>query len=78
MPENYRPITILSCLGKLFTLVINNRLKKFAETYDVIDSCQAGFRENYSTSDNLFIIKSLVDIAQANKTKLYCCFIDFK
>ena len=27
MPENYRPITILSCLGKLFTLVINNRLK---------------------------------------------------
>ena len=26
-PENYRPITILSCLGKLFTLILNNRLK---------------------------------------------------
>ena len=28
----------------------------------------------------MFIIhvKSLVDIARANKTKLYCCFVDFK
>ena len=25
-PENYRPITILSCLGKLFTAVLNERL----------------------------------------------------
>ena len=77
-PENYRPITILSCLGKLFTLIINNRLKTFTENSQVIDSYQAGFRENYSTADNLFIIKSLIDIARSNKTKLFCCFVDFK
>ena len=77
-PENYRPITILSCLGKLFTLIINNRLKTFTENFQVIDSYQAGFRENYSTADNLFIIKSLIDIARSNKAKLFCCFIDFK
>ena len=29
-PENYRPITLSSCLGKLFTTIINNRLNKFA------------------------------------------------
>lgn len=78
MPENYRPITILSCLGKLFTLIINNRLKIFAEKYNVIEENQAGFRKNHSTSDNLFIIKSLIDIAKANKNKLFCCCIDFK
>ena len=30
-PSNYRPITLLSCMGKLFTSVINNRLQSFAE-----------------------------------------------
>ena len=77
-PENYRPINILSCLGKLFTLTVINRLKTFTENVQAIDSYQAVFRESYSTADNLFIIKSLIDIARSNKAKLFCCFIDFK
>ena len=30
-PGNYRPITILSCLGKLFTAILNTRITKFLE-----------------------------------------------
>ena len=55
-PENYRPITLLSCLGKLFTRIMNNRLIKYADEYDVINDCQAGFRKGFSTAHNLFII----------------------
>ena len=78
LPENYRPITLLSCFGKLFTSIINNRLQKYAERYNIINWTQAGFRKGYSTSDNLFLIKSLIDILQSQKKKLYCCFIGFK
>ena len=78
LPENYRPITILSCLGKLFTSIINNRLKRYAEEKDLIDNCQAGFRKNHSTTDNIFIINSLIDIVKSSKKKLHCCFFDFK
>ena len=80
LPENYRPITILSCIGKLFTAIINKRLNKLSDESELIEPCQAGFRKQHSTSDNIFIIKSLIDILKSdtNKNKILCCFVDFK
>ena len=77
-PENYRPISLLSCLGKLFTTIINNRLSKYAETFNVLSDCQAGFRKGYSTTDNLFIINSLIEIFKSKREKLFLAFVDFK
>ena len=42
-PENYRPITLFSCLGKLFTAIINNRLNDFATERNLITDSQTGF-----------------------------------
>ena len=76
--ENYRGITLLSVLGKLFTSVLNIRLTEWAEKYKVYIESQAGFRSSYSTIDNIFVLKSVVDEFIANKKKLYACFIDFR
>ena len=78
LPENYRPITLLSCFGKLFTSILNDRINKYLEDNSIINSCQAGFRKGYATTDNLFILQSLIEIARVNKNKLFCAFIDFK
>jgi predicted peroxiredoxin len=77
-PENYRPITLLSCLGKMFTAILNNRLTKYTDNNGIIKNCQSGFRKDYSTTDNLFILQSLIEILRVKKKKLFCAFIDFK
>ena len=76
-PENYRPITILSCFSKLFTSVLNNRLTTFIDTYEILQENQAGFRKAYSTTDHIFTLNSLLELFKSYKKKLYCAFIDF-
>ena len=77
-PENYRPITILSCFSKLFTSVLNARLTKFVEVNDILEENQAGFRKGYSNSDQIFSLHALIEILKARKMKLFCAFIDFR
>ena len=61
-PENYRGISILSCFGKFFTSVLNNRLTEFKTISKAINENQAGFRKNYSTIDHLFVLKNVIDL----------------
>ncbi len=55
-PKNYRPITLLSALGKTFERFVNNELTKSIEAKNIIPESQAGFRANRSTHDQLFKI----------------------
>ena len=55
--DNYRPITLLSCIGKLFTAVLNERLTTYLDEFGLLDENQAGFRRNYSTSYHNFSLK---------------------
>ena len=77
-PSNYRGITLVSCFGKLFTVIINERLKKWALQNETISDAQFGFKADYSTVDAIFIIQSLINKAINKKKKLYACFIDLK
>ena len=77
-PNNYRGITISSCLGKLFTMLINNRLQAFIEKNNILSKYQIGFRKNKRTSDHIFVLKCIIEEAKANKQPIYGCFVDFK
>ena len=78
LADNYRGITILSCFGKLFTSVINNRLSKYVNEYDIIGSEQAGFRKGFSTLDHILTLKLLIDFYLGQRKRLYCAFIDYR
>ena len=58
LPEIYRGITLVSCLAKLLTSVINQRLCKWAEANDKLSDAQFGFRKNRSTVDAIYLTKS--------------------
>ena len=76
--ENYRGITLLSVIGKLFTNILNTRLNDWAENYHVYVEAQAGFRKGMGTMDNIFVMHSLISHCINTNKKLYSAFIDFK
>ena len=77
LPENYRPITLLSCMGKLFTAILNERLTLFLDENRILLENQAGFRKHYSTSDHIFVLHSLFELLKKQKKKLFCAVVDF-
>lgn len=77
-PNNYRGITLLSCVGKLFTVGMNCRITKFLDQGAIIGEEQAGFREGYSPSDHIFVLNEVINLYLQSKKKLYCCFIDYQ
>ena len=77
-PGNYRGITLLSCLGKVFTSCINERLACYVEEEGILNEEQAGFRPGYCTADHIFTLHTLLDMYLNKRKRLYCAFIDFK
>ena len=58
-PNNYRGITVMSCLSKLFTAILNTRLTNYLEKHTLIAPNLSGFRKNFGTRYNLFVVDSL-------------------
>ena len=66
-PDNYMGITILSCMGKLFTSFLNNKLNTYLTNYSGLGEEQAGCRKNYGTCDHIFNLKCLIDLYLCRK-----------
>ena len=49
LPDNYRPISLLSCFDKLFEKIIYHRLISFIEKHKILYINQYGFRKKHST-----------------------------
>ena len=77
-PDNYRGISLLSCVSKLYTSVINSSLTQWAEDNDVLSEAQAGFRKDYSTVDHIFTLHAMVSKHLKKNKKLYVAFVDFR
>ena len=76
--NNYRGITLLSCLSKLITTILNNRITKFCEDHSVISDAQFGFKKGLSRSDAIFTLLNIVQNFLNENKRLYCAFVHLK
>jgi hypothetical protein len=77
-PSNYRGITVSSCLGKVFTNILNQRMSSFLEKNEIISPSQIGFQKGHRTTDHIFVLRSIIDIAKHKSKTLYACFVDIR
>ena len=64
LPENYRPISLLDCFGKILERLIYKQMLSFISKHAILFIYQYGFREGYSTT------LALIDIIDTIKRKL--------
>lgn len=74
--ESYRPISLSSCIGKIFENMIKNRLEIYAESRLLIPPDQFGFRKGCSTVDSLVAFGGDINQAFLNNNYLVSTFLD--
>ena len=73
---NYRGISLVAHAGKILLKIIARRLSEYCERVGILPEEQSGFRPNRSTTDMMFVIRRLQELARKKRIPLYVCFID--
>ncbi len=75
--SNYRPISLLSNINKIFEKLVYSRLYSFLELHNCIYELQFGFRARHSTQHALASLTELVRLARDEGSFTCGIFLDF-
>ncbi len=75
-PNNYRPISKLPVLAKVFESLINDQLKKKLSTNNILQDYQSGFRMGHSTITAATLVSNDIITALDSKKSCVALFID--
>jgi hypothetical protein len=76
-PTNYRPITLLQNIYKIYSQIITNRLAQYSNKY-VLHITQSGFRKGKSIIDSTRAYKDIIEDSLINNKELHACYIDLQ
>ena len=74
LPLNYRGISLLSVVTKIYSSILNKRLVTYLDDNDLLVDEQNGFRSERSCIDHVFTLNSVVK----NRNSTFVTFIDLK
>ena len=74
--KNYRPISLLSCLGKLFERLLAGRISQYLESNGLFNKNQSGYRRGKMSQDHLLrlVEESHEGFREGKETA--CLFLD--
>ena len=73
---NYRPISLISPLSKVFEKLLYIRLTKFFSKNDIITKQQFGFRQGYSTEMAITVLHNMILKNKDEGCSSRCVFLD--
>ena len=74
--KNFRPISLLSCIGKLLERILANRLSKYMEEKNLFSHSQSGFRRHHMTTEQLLRLSEESHRAFKKKQTVAAIFLD--
>ena len=74
--SNYRPISVLSCINKIFEKLLAKRIYSFLEKQKILYEFQYGFRTGHSTTHALIEITDRIKLAINNNELMCGIFLD--
>ncbi|CAM9773620.1 unnamed protein product, partial [Heterosigma akashiwo] len=78
-PNNYRGISLLSCLGKLFCAILNEYIYTRVESAGLLTDFQGGFRRKRGCREQGFLLLcSLISAKRKRGRYAHCAFVDFR
>jgi hypothetical protein len=78
-PNNFRGISLLSCLGKLFCLILYDCIYCKAEGAGMLSDLQGGYRRRRGCREQSFLfLSTLFSVKRQRGRHCYCAFVDFK
>jgi len=75
--NNYRGITLTSCISKIFNRIIANEIAEFLEKNNTLTEVQGGFRKDRRCEDHIFTLKSIAASRLSEGRETYMAFLDF-
>ena len=77
-PKNYKPITLLSCIGKIFTSILDDRLNEYFENFTILNENQVLDMAILQLTTCFLHMLCLNCFVYKKERKLHCAFIDFE
>jgi hypothetical protein len=78
LPENYRPISLTSIIGKLMETILCEQIRKYIEGNNIIGDSQHGFRNKRSCQTNLIEFYDKIFKLNDSYNSVDIFFLDFK